>query len=215
MSLRYQSPIIYNYIMRISYNKLLNKKCNNKCSYINKYGVKCNNQCLNKCVFIIREYFCEYHITNHINNIIKLNSFMSQLINMTNYIDKYLLNSYTLNQFQIEKIKYNNSMKKIYILINQHIDYIQMIQPLLDILYSFIFNFLQIGIYNTDTFKININIIKKYHYNYIINRNKKYRKDCIDTLLSLTENSNNTIGKVFLHSKIGDSNIFKIIESFI
>ena len=215
MSLRNQSPIIYNYIIRTLYNKLLNKKCNNKCSYINKYGIKCNKQCLNKCVFIIREYFCEYHIINYINDIIKLNSFISDLSSMTHFIDNYLLNTYTLSQLQIEKIKYNSSMKKIYILMNQYIDYVQMTQPVLNILHDFIFHYLQIGIYNTDIFKININIIKKYQYGYIVNSNKKYRKECMDTLLDLTENPNNTIGKVFLNSKIADYNIFKIIELYI
>ena len=66
-----------------------------------------------------------------------------------------------------------------------------------------------------DTFKINANLTKNYKFNYIVNYNKKYRKDTIDILISLSNKKETTIGKVFLSSKIADHNIFKIIESFI
>ena len=215
MSLRYHSPIIYNTDIRKSYNRLLNKKFDDKCLYINKYGIKCENKCLNKCMFILREYYCDYHIKNYIDDIIKLNTFISWFSLNDNYINNYLLNTYTLSQLEIEKIKYKNYMKKMYELLQQNNDYVLMTQPMINILYDFLFRYHQIGIYDTCVFKNNINTIKLYHSNFIINENKKYRKKCINILLSLTNEPDTTIGKVFILSKIADNNIFKIIESFI
>ena len=215
MSLRNQTPLLCNYDMRKYYNKIINKRFDNTCCYINKYGIKCENVCLKNCIFILREYYCEHHIKNYIDDIIKLNIFIYNFIIIEDYINKYLLNTYTLTQFQLEKIKYKKQLKKLYNLIDEHHDYILITQPVIDIIYGIAFRYFQIGIYDIDTFKINTNLIKNYKYNCIVNYNKKYRKDCIDTLKSLSNQKESTIGKVFLSSKIPDHNIFKIIESFI
>ena len=215
MSLRNQTPLIHNYDMTKSYNRILNKRFDNSCCYINKYGVKCNNKCLQSCTFILREYYCDLHIKNYIDDIIKLNIFIYNFILNEEYINKYLLNTYTLTQFQLEKLKYKEQLKKLYKLIQKNYNYILMTQPVLDIIYGISFRYFQIGIYDIDTFKLNTNISKTYKYNYIVNYNKKYRKDSIDTLKSLSNQKETTIGKVFLSSKIPDYNIFKIIESFI
>ena len=90
-----------------------------------------------------------------------------------------------------------------------------MTQPVIDIIYTMAFRYFQIGIYDMDTFKINANLTKNYKFNYIVNYNKKYRKDTIETLIYLSKQPYSSIGKVFLISKISDYNIFKIIESFI
>lgn len=215
MSLRHQNPILYNPNIRKFYNKFLNKKYDDKCSYINKYGIKCENKCLSKCMFILREYYCEYHIKNYIDDIIKINTFILLFSSQENYVSNYLLNTYTLSQLEIEKIKYKNYIKNIYNLLQHYNDYVLMTQPMLDILYNFIFNYHQLGIYDFCIFKNNINIIKSFQYNIIVNKNKKYRKNCMDTLISLTTQPETTIGIVFIKSKIADYNIFKIIESFI
>ena len=215
MSLRNQNPLIYNYDMRKCYIRLLNKKFDNTCCYINKYGIKCENNCLRSCVFFLREYYCEHHIKNYIDDIIKLNTFIYNFTLDENYIDRYLLNTYTISQLEMEKIKYKDCIKKIYRLIQSNYDYVLMTQPMLNIIHGLLFRYFQIGIYEINVFKINVNIIKTYNFNYIVNYNKKYRKNTMDTLISLTNHSDNSIGKVFLSSSIPDYNIFKIIESFI
>ena len=215
MSLRNQTPLIHNYDMTKSYNRILNKRFNNNCCYINKYGVKCENVCLKSCIFILREYYCEYHIKNYIDDIIKINIFIYNFILNEDYINKYLLNTYIITQFQLEKVKYKDYLKKIYKLLHHNYDYILMTQPILDIIYTIAFRYFQNDIYDMDTFKINANLTKNYKFNYIVNYNKKYRKDTIDILISLSNKKETTIGKVFLSSKIADHNIFKIIESFI
>ena len=215
MSLRYQSPLIYNYDIRKCYNRILNKKFDNNCCYIDKYGTKCENNCLRSCVFILREYYCEYHIKNYISDIIKLNIFIYDFTVKENYIDNYLLNTYIVSQFEMEKIKYKNCIKKLYKLIQSNYEYILMTQPMLDIIHGLLFRYFQVGIYDIDNFKINVNISKIYKFSYIVNSNKKYRKNTIDTLISLTNKPETNIGKVFLSSNIPDYNIFKIIESFI
>ena len=224
MSLRYQTPIIYNYDIKKYYNQLLrtncpetllNKQNNSNCYFINKYGKICNNKCLETSTFILREFFCDYHIKNHIDDIIKINTFIFNFTLTVNYINNILLNTYTRTQLQTEFTNCKKYIKMLYSLIHNNKNYIIMTQPVIDIVHGLLFKYFQNNIYDMNLYKLNLNQLKFYNYNYIINDNIKKRKDTIDTLLCLIYDNNTSIGKVFLTTNIGDINIFKIIESFV
>jgi hypothetical protein len=215
MSLKYQNPIIYSFDIKKYYKELLNKRYDNCCCFINKYGNKCTNKCLDKSTFIIREYFCYYHIKSYIDDIIKINKFIYYFTLNTCYINNILLYTYTKTQLQTEYVNCRKYIQKIYNLLFHNYNYIIMTQPVINILNNLIFKYFEIGIYDINIYKLNLNNLKSYNYTCIINGNIKKRKDTINTLMSLTDDKNTSICKIFNISKINDKNIFKIIESLI
>lgn len=176
MSLRYQNPIIYNFDLKKHYNKLLNKRYDNCCCFINKYGKKCENKCLIESTFILREYFCDYHIKNNIDDIIKINLFIYNFTLTTSYINNILIYTYTRKQLQIEYMNCKNYIKKLYNLLSHNNNYIIMTQPTIECLHGLIFKYFEIGIYDINIYKLYINNLKYYNYNCIININIKKEK---------------------------------------
>ena len=243
-SLKYQNPIILNYtepnvieydlrkfyqsffyivvnqhLCRMYKNSIIDKIHSfvmNKCSYINKYGAKCNNNCTSRSPFVIRDYFCENHIKNNINDIIKFNTFICGFVYIQTIINNLL---FTVNNIErgYTSLKFNlrKFVKKMFHFIQENIDYLLLSPVFVNITHDMIFNCFSQNIYELNEYKIHVNFLKKFSFENIVNTNKKYRKDVIDTLINLTNNSNNYIGKVFMNSNIGDLNIFKIIEKYI
>ena len=215
MSLTRSNPILHNLDYRKLYNRLLNIRYNNNCCYIDKYGRTCKNKCIDTSTFIIREYFCDYHIKNKIDCIIRIN----HLLYLFNHYDKYIQYSICETYTVLHKYNHNTmhkiNMNKLFKLLKDNRNYILMTQPMIDIMHGLLFRYFQIGVYDMDLYKMNLGVIKTYKYKTIIQTNIQYKKDCINCLIDLSNKDNNTIGSIFLNSNIGDRNIFKIIESFI
>ena len=226
-SLKFQNPIILNYDeynLRKIYQGLFYKDSiiNHKCSYIDKYGVNCNNQCTSRSPFVIRDYFCEIHIKNHINDIIKFNTFVCSFTNIQKIINNLLLRQLTSTQtvniergFTSLKLNLRKFIKKMFQFIQENVNYLLFNQVFVNNAHDMIFNCFVQHIYELNEFKIHVNFLKYFSFENIVKVNKKYRKDVIDTLINLTNKSNNSIGKVFMNSNIDELNIFKIIEKYI
>jgi hypothetical protein len=187
-----------------------------KCSYISKYGVNCDNDCTSRSPFVIRDYFCENHIKNNINDIIKFNTFICGFTYIQNIINNLLLQTVNIERgFTSLKLNLRKIIKKMFQFIQENVNYLLLSQVFVNIAHNMIFNCFTQHIYELNEFKIHVNFLKYFSFENIVNINKKYRKDVIETLINLTKKSDNSIGKVFTNSNIGDFNIFKIIEKYI
>jgi hypothetical protein len=224
--LNYEPIIISEYNLRKFYQSIFYKDTtikegkilvtNLNCSYINKYGVNCKNRCTLHSPFIIRDYFCEIHIKNQINDIIKFNTFIYRFEHIKNIINNLLLQIInTGHGFISLKLNLRKFIKKMFQFIQENINYLLLSQVFINTTHDMIFNCFTQHIYELNEFKIHVNFLKYFSFENIVNVNKKYRKDIIETLIDLTNNSENYIGKVFMNSNIGDFNIFKIIEKYI
>jgi len=226
--LRYQNPIILNhnepnfanYDLRKIYQSLFdNGFVNNiryRCCYVDKYGTNCNNNCSSYSPFVIRDYFCDIHINNRINDIIKFNKFIYSFTYIQTIIQNLLFQTVNIERgFTSLKLNLRKFIKKLFQLIQENANCLLFSEQIVNITHNIIFNSFTQHIYELNEFKIHVNFLKYFSFENIVNVNKKYRKDVIDTLVNLTNNSDNNIGKVFTNSKIGDLNIFRIIEKYI
>ena len=87
-------------------------------------------------------------------------------------------------------------------------------QPIINRINNHYFECFTIGIFDFNEYKMKLNLLNMYRYDKIISRNKKNKKQIIELLKQLSTEQNNVIGKVFKNTKIGDVNIFKIIENY-
>jgi|688.fasta_scaffold636845_2 hypothetical protein len=195
------------------YNLLL--KVNNQCVYIDKYGNKCLSKCLSKSPFFIRKYFCEKHIKSHTQYIIKFNEFISLYIIYDKYINDKLLMCYSINQLEREKIYISYLIVNLIKFLKLNDYYLLLSQPIISKIYEILYTCLTINLFNFENYKYNIYKLKSLHFDNIVKRNNKIKKESIETLIDLSYNNNNNIGNVFINSFIGDRNIFKLIECFI
>ena len=213
-----QTVFSYNYKQ---FKKLLTPYEKYKCIYINRYGEKCNNNCLKYSPFKMREIFCEYHIQNYTNFIIKFINLISNFIKIENKLNMLINQYYTSTKFNSEKIKVKNELDKLFNLVteNNKINYyneefLLISQPIIRKLKIFYFKFISLMIYDSIEYKTKINFLKLYSYDCIILRNLQNRKDTIKLLKDLSSDSTNCIGKVFKETKIGDINVIDIIGKF-
>ena len=187
----------------------------NTCKYINKYGVVCENKCIMS-PFKLRMYFCEHHIKNNIGHIIKSNKTIEHFSKQENQIISLFLNKLHLSRINHEKLKIANIFYKLYNYLLVNIDYLLMSQIIVLRFHNMLFQaFQNYMIYDFTTYKINNKRLKQFHYDSIIKFNKNKKKEISKTLLSLSETSDNYIGKVFCNSQIAEIRIFDIIETFI
>lgn len=198
----------------IKYYKSLLNVTNCKCNFINKYGVNCENKCLKETPFELRKIFCEYHIKNYIHFIIKLNVYIYNFLNLENNINNILIQSFPMNKLQTEKLMIKNLMNKLYLNILNNEEYVLITQPIINRINNHYFECFTIGIFDFNEYKMKLNLLNMYRYDKIISRNKKNKKQIIELLKQLSTEQNNVIGKVFKNTKIGDVNIFKIIENY-
>ena len=213
-----QTVFSYNYKQ---FKNLLTPFEKYKCIYINRYGEKCNNNCLKYSPFKMREIFCEYHIQNYINFIIKFINLISNFIKIENKLNMLINQYYTSTKFNSEKIKVKNELDKLFNLVteNNKINYyneefLLISQPIIKQLKLFYIKLTSLMIYDTNEYRTKTNMLKLYSYDSIILRNLQKRKDTIKLLKDLSSDDNNCIGKIFKESKIGDINVIDIIGKF-
>jgi hypothetical protein len=214
-----QTVFSYNYKQ---FKKLLTPCEKHKCIYINRYGEKCNNNCLKYSPFKMREIFCEYHIQNYTNFIIKFITFISNFIKIENKLNMLINQYYTSTKFNSEKIKVKNALNELFNFVteNNKINYyseefLLISQPVIKKLKFFYFKLISLLIYDTNEYRTKINMLKLYSYESIISRNLQKRKDTIKLLKELSSDTNNCIGKIFKETKIGDINVIDIIGNYI
>lgn len=208
----YNNYDIYDEIIKDKTCRMIHNK---KCRYINKYGIKCNNNCLVICPLIIREYFCDSHIKNNINQIIKLNVYILKFMKYERYINHLFLTTVNVKKYNEQKLVIIDIMFTLYKLLKDNEDYLLMTQPILYKLHSLLFQCFNNHIYDILTYRTNNKLLKTFCSSRIIRNNIKQRDDSINTLKDLSINNNNTIGNVFKNSAIGEIKIFSIIESFL
>jgi hypothetical protein len=161
-------------------------------------------------------YFCEHHIKNNIGHIIKSNKTIEHFSKQENQIISLFLNKLHLSRINHEKLKIANIFYKLYNYLLVNIDYLLMSQIIVLRFHNMLFQaFQNYMIYDFTTYKINNKRLKQFHYDSIIKFNKNKKKEISKTLLSLSETSDNYIGKVFCNSQIAEIRIFDIIETFI
>jgi hypothetical protein len=216
-----QTIFFYNYKQ---FKNLLTPCEKYKCIYVNRYGEKCNNNCLKYSPFKMREIFCEYHIQNYTNFIIKFINVISKFIKIENHVNLLINQYYTSTKLNFEKIKVKNALNELFTFVtennklyeknNYNEEFILISQPVIKKLKLLYFKLISLLIYDTHEYRTKMNMLKLYSYDCIISRNLQNRKDTIKLLKDLSSDTNNCIGKVFKESKFGDINVIDIIGTY-
>lgn len=199
----------YNY-----FKNLLNHTDKCQCIYVNRYGEKCLNVCLQKSPFKMRQLFCDYHIKNHIEFIIKLNLFVSKFIKLENEIKDVFYQNYNFTKFNMEKRNVRIKLNEFCNPCNFKEEILLIVQPILRKLKHYYFKGISYMIFDTYEYRERINFLKNFQYETIILKNKENRKNAIELLKQMAYDYNTVIGKTFKDSKIGDINVIDIIGKY-